>query len=225
VPRTHSVYIEAGKRRVFAGAVDWPGWCRSGRDEDAALEALVAYGLRYGAVVGRSVRGFSAPSEVSALEVVERLPGDATTDFGAPGAVPTSDQQPVDDADTKRLVAILRACWRAFDRTAEAATGATLRKGPRGGGRELDAIVQHVVEAEQSYLRQLGGQYRWTEGGATAETQRLRRAVLATVAAGARGELPAEGPRGGSRWPPRYFVRRAAWHVLDHAWEVEDRAE
>ena len=23
---------------------------------------------------------------------------------------------------------------------------------------------------------------------------------------------------------PRYFVRRAAWHVLDHAWELEDRA-
>jgi hypothetical protein len=26
-----------------------------------------------------------------------------------------------------------------------------------------------------------------------------------------------------SRWPPRYVVRRAAWHVLDHAWEIEDR--
>jgi hypothetical protein len=225
MPRT-PVYLEEGKRRVFAGAIHWPGWCRSGRDEDSALEALLASGPRYKAVIARSVRGFTAPSRASALEVVERLPGDATTDFGAPGAVPASDQRPLDAAETKRLGAILRACWRAFDRTAEAAAGRALRKGPRGGGRELDAIVRHVVQAEQSYLRQLGGKYRWTEGAdATAETHRLRRAVLATLTSGARGELPAEGPRSGKRWPPRYFVRRAAWHVLDHAWEIEDRAE
>jgi hypothetical protein len=35
----------------------------------------------------------------------------------------------------------------------------------------------------------------------------------------------------GSRHPrhidqrPRYFVRRAAWHILDHAWEIEDRID
>jgi hypothetical protein len=38
-----------------------------------------------------------------------------------------------------------------------------------------------------------------------------------------RGELAERGPRGGIRWPARYYVRRAAWHVLDHAWEIEDR--
>ena len=31
------VYLEIGKKRTFAGAIDWPGWCRSGRDEGAAL--------------------------------------------------------------------------------------------------------------------------------------------------------------------------------------------
>ncbi len=36
------VYLEVGPRRIFAGAIDWPGWCRSGRDEETALEALVA---------------------------------------------------------------------------------------------------------------------------------------------------------------------------------------
>jgi lambda repressor-like predicted transcriptional regulator len=24
-------------------------------------------------------------------------------------------------------------------------------------------------------------------------------------------------------WPPRYAVRRGVWHVLDHAWEIEDK--
>jgi hypothetical protein len=24
-------------------------------------------------------------------------------------------------------------------------------------------------------------------------------------------------------WTPRYFVRRMAWHELDHAWEIEAR--
>ncbi len=36
--------------------------------------------------------------------------------------------------------------------------------------------------------------------------------------------LPEAGPRGGKIWLPRRFVHRAAWHVLDHAWEIEDRA-
>jgi hypothetical protein len=38
-----------------------------------------------------------------------------------------------------------------------------------------------------------------------------------------REPLPEKGPRGGIIWPARYFVRRTAWHVLDHAWEIEDR--
>jgi hypothetical protein len=45
------------------------------------------------------------------------------------------------------------------------------------------------------------------------------------LVASVRGELPTEGPRGGVRWSARYTVRRAAWHTLDHAWEIEDRIE
>ena len=56
------------------------------------------------------------------------------------------------------------------------------------------------------------------------EQRRLRDAVLAGLAAAARSEIPARGPRGGLRWRPRYFVRRVAWHLLDHAWEIEDRS-
>lgn len=39
----------------------------------------------------------------------------------------------------------------------------------------------------------------------------------------ARGKELQVGPRGGKRWKPRYYVRRSAWHILDHAWEIEDR--
>jgi len=38
-----------------------------------------------------------------------------------------------------------------------------------------------------------------------------------------RGEIPHQGPRGGALWTPRYFVRRVAWHTVDHLWEIEDR--
>ncbi|MGA9161658.1 MAG: hypothetical protein WB297_12460 [Actinomycetota bacterium] len=38
-----------------------------------------------------------------------------------------------------------------------------------------------------------------------------------------RERVPTAGPRRGKRWVPGYFVRRVAWHVLDHAWEIEDR--
>ena len=31
------VFVEMGKKKTFAGAVDWPGWCRSDRDEKMAL--------------------------------------------------------------------------------------------------------------------------------------------------------------------------------------------
>jgi hypothetical protein len=50
-----------------------------------------------------------------------------------------------------------------------------------------------------------------------------RQAILAGLEAADKGELPEKGPRGGILWPARYFVRRVAWHVLDHAWEIEDR--
>jgi hypothetical protein len=60
--------------------------------------------------------------------------------------------------------------------------------------------------------------------GPEQELARTRQAILDALAASARGEMAPRGPRGGLRWTPRYFVRRVAWHVLDHAWEVEDRA-
>jgi hypothetical protein len=216
--------VETGEKRTFAGAIDWPGWCRSGRDEPAALRALLDYGPRYEAALRGSGLGFWAPEEPTLLRVVERLQGSTTTDFGAPAAAPQRDGDKVLDADLQRLEAILKACWIQFDRAVEAARDMRLQAGPRGGGRDLAEIVEHVVGADEAYLSRLGWSYKGTLGiDAEKEFPRIREAMLAGLGAAAKGELPAKGPRGGKRWSTRYFVRRAAWHVLDHAWEIEDR--
>lgn len=215
-------YLEIGSRRVFAGALDWPGWCRSGRDEDAALEAVVAYGRRYKATLGLAARGFTPPKDQSDLDVVERVPGNATTDFGAPGIPPSADDRPLDGRDLDRHIRVLEASWAALDEAAKAAKGKTLRKGPRGGGRELEAIVSHVMDAEGAYLASLGGRYRAPQS-VRAARDGLRSTMVETLRLRARGEPP---PRPGrsALWSLRYFVRREAWHVLDHVWEIEDRA-
>lgn len=201
-PSKIAAYLEIGKKRAFAGAVDWPGWCRSGRDEGSALQVLFDYGPRYAAVL----RG-------------KRL------GFGAPGATPSADTRPVDDAELRRSRMLLEACWAAFDEAVEAASGKELRKGPRGGGRDLDGIVAHVLDADAAYLSRLAWKHRSNDGGdPSAELARARQAILDAVASAIRGRVPARGPRGGIRWTPRYFVRRVAWHALDHAWEIEDRA-
>jgi hypothetical protein len=133
---------------------------------------------------------------------------------------PAFDEIPLNDSDLRRLQYILKASWRAFDAAVEKAEGKELRTGPRGGGRKLDGIVEHVLGAERGYLSSLGGKVSQSES-----LQGIRQAILKTLEASARGEIAEHGPRGGKRWSPRYFVRREAWHVLDHVWEIEDRLE
>ena len=218
------IYLEIGKKRTFASAIDWPGWCRSGRDEALALQALYDYSPRYASVLQLAGFAFQAPAEPSAFIVVERLPGDATTDFGTPGKFPSSDTTPVDQIELQRFQELLKACWSAFDAAVRHAQGKQLQKGPRGGGRDLERLVEHVLGAEAGYLSALGAKLKANPGESPDEyLERSRQVVLESLAMAARGEMPAQGPRGGVRWSPRYFVRRMAWHALDHAWELEDR--
>lgn len=216
------IYLEKGSKRTFAGAIDWPGWCRSARDVASAVEALLAYAPRYARVLRGARLGFEPPTAVGRLVVTERLPGSATTDFGSPGGHPSSDARPLNAADLRRAETILKACWGAFDRAVSSAGSKSLRKGPRGGGRDLKKIVDHVREAEVAYLSALG----WKPEPALGRTglDRTRREVLEALAYAATHAMPEKGPRGGVRWKPRYFVRRVAWHILDHAWEIEDRS-
>ena len=219
-----NVYLEIGWKQTFAGAVDWPGWCRSGRSEADALQALFDCTPRYALALERAGIVFHPPSDLSSFEVVERLPGNATTDFGAPGLAPSADAQPVDEAELKRLQSLLEACWQALERAAQAAAGKELRKGPRGGGRELEGILNHVLDSQAGYLAQVDWKLpKSADSDLPAKGQLTRRAVLDALARSARGSVAEVGPRGGLRWTARYFARRSAWHILDHAWEIEDR--
>ncbi len=218
-------YLEIGQKRVIAAAVDWPGWCRIARDETAVLQTLVDYGPRYERVVASADLGFVPPPGAASLTVVERVTGGSGTDFGVPSVILAGDYDPVDAAELQRFQALLTAYWAAFDRMVELAAGKELRKGPRGGGRELEGIVQHVLGAESGYLKMLGWKAEPPADNASSQRKLAhhRQQILNGLAAGAAGETETEGPRGGKRWPPRYFVRRLGWHVLDHLWEIEDR--
>lgn len=216
------VYLEVGAKRVLACSVDWPGWCRSGRDEAAALQALLDYGPNYAAVVRSARLGFRAPTRLDELRVVERLVGNATTDFGALGVIPSADRAGATAADYARFERVIRAGWGALDAARRRATGKVLCKGPRGGGRELDAIVRHVVDADSGHLTALGWKVRSSRKIANRAAV-TRSAIIEALRGSALGEIPATGPRGGSRWPVRYFVRRVVWHAIAHAWEIDRR--
>ncbi len=218
------VFVEIGKRKTFAAAVGWPGWCRSGWDERTALQTLIDYGPRHAQVLHRAGADFQSPAEPSELIVAERHVGNATTDFGPPAIVLDADREPIDQAELERLQRLLLPCWHAFDAALKQAAGRALRKGSRGGGRELDAIVDHILDAGLAYL----GRRAWRhtteqEGGAVGERKPTRQAIVKALDAAIHQGLPQRGPRGGIIGPPRHFVRRVAWHVLYHTWEIEDR--
>lgn len=220
------VYLEVVRRRTFASALDWPGFTRSGRDEPGALAALVAAGGRYRAAIGATGAGFAPPLESSGFLVVERVAGNATTEFGAPGVAAPSDNRPIDDEELDRLSGLLRACWSAFDASAAKHEADVLRTGPRGGGRDLAAIVAHVDGADRAYLGALGGalvRARAADGAADS-TRALRDAFLGALRDRAHGVPAPPSRRRNPVWAPRYAIRRSAWHALDHAWEIEDRA-
>ena len=219
------VYLEAAPKRTFAGALEWPGWCRSGQDEASALQALFDYAPRFERLLRQAHMEFEPPEVLSVFQVAERLEGNATTDFGAPDAVLTGDALPMAAAELERLQAILAASWQALNAALHEAAGKELRKGPRGGGRDLDAIARHVLDANASYLGRLAWKAPIGQADSMGEEMaRAREATALALDAAGRGLTPTQGPRGGVLWAARTFARRAAWHLLDHAWEIEDRS-
>jgi hypothetical protein len=218
-PSQIAVLVETTPKRVFASALDWPGWARSGRDEAAALAALTGYTVRYGPVAASAGYPLPRAEGAPALEVVERIEGNATTAFGAPDIRAALDAGPVDAVEGRRLAALVGAAWEALDRVAARAPE-QLRKGPRGGGRDRDAVVAHVLGAENAYARTIGIRLPEPGVGDAAAIAAQREAIRDLLA------LPSDGtPLAARKWPPRYAARRVAWHVLDHTWEIEDRSE
>ena len=214
-----AVAIETGRKRVFATAVDWPGWSRAGKTEEAALEALVGAAPRYAVVAAEAGEAFEAPSGVVDFEIVERAPGDGGTDFGVPGRVTDHDRRPTSDAEAARLRRLVGAAWIVFDRVAAAAP-VELRKGPRGGGRDRDRIVDHVHGADHAYCGVMGIRVAPPSRSDPASVDTMRAAMLTAI-----GRASDGSPIAGRRWPPRYAAARIAWHALDHTWEIEDRTE
>jgi hypothetical protein len=208
------VVLETVDRRTFASAVDWPGWCRSGRTPDEALVALADYAPRY-AGVARVARVRFAVAAGDNLAVISQVPGDGTTTYGAPNAQSPTDLRDLTPGEADRQVRLLRAGWAELDRLAVEAPE-QLAKGPRGGGRDRDGVVAHVIEAERSYARKIGVRHPPFHGDHAAVE--ACRSEVEQVLRAARSGQPMPG------WPARYFLRRAAWHVLDHVWEIEDKS-
>lgn len=215
---TVRVILEVGgKRRVVAGAVDWPGLDRWGTSEEDALDRLSAYLPRYTDVAERAGMG-SAFAQARELVVVERVPGTSSTDFWGIAHVPSQFEHDVlSPADLERRLDLLRACWARFDDVA-ARVSQELRPTARGGGRSRDQVTRHTYGTEPAnWSRKVGIRTELdvvlTPDGLAAH----RRTFLDAIR-----EYNDEG-RPARTWPIQFLVRRTAQHVMDHAWELEDR--
>jgi hypothetical protein len=212
------VILEIGKkRRVVAGATDWPGLDRWGTSEEDALDRLAAYVPRYAGVAERAGRGGEFAAQAG-MEVIERVPGSSSTDYFGIAHVPSEIEREVLSPDAlERRLTLLHACWSHFDETAERVSP-DLRLGPRGGGWTRDEIIRHVhVNEPEQFSRKIEVRtprdVMLTPDGMAAHRAEYLDAFRAYNAEG----------RPARTWPIQFLIRRTAHHVMDHAWELEDR--
>jgi len=219
-----AVALEIGpSRRVFAQALDWIGWCRAGKDEMAALHQLVIAGPRYAPVASRAGLPFVIPPSFETFEVVERVPGTATTDFGAPAVPLASDAKPLTQADIERLIHLLTACWSTFDDVLHSISADLHDKKP-DRGRSPNAMRLHLLQTDRMHLSAFGPAFRQPDLAHMAEQEAaVREQIIAALQALPRGEQFAPRRKSGFTWTPRFAARRSAWHALDHAWELQGR--
>jgi hypothetical protein len=212
------VILEIGrKRRVVAGAMDWPGLDRWGATEDGALATLVSYVRRYAAVAERAGLG-SELARARDVEVVERVPGSSSTDFWGIAHVPSNiEREVLSPADLERRLDLLRACWAEFDAVA-ARVSRELRPGARSAGRSREQIIRHVYLNEpEQFSRKVEVRTPFEDILRPGGLEAHRAAYLDAIRV-----YNAEG-RPARTWPIQFLVRRTAHHVMDHAWEMEDR--
>jgi hypothetical protein len=212
------VILEIGKkRRVVATATDWPGLDRWGTSEDDAIEKLVSYLPRYAAVAERADLA-KAFARARGVEVVERVPGSSSTDFWGIAHVPSRiEREVLSPTDLERRLELLQACWAYFDDVAARAL-AELLTGPRSAGRNRDRIIRHTYGTEPGQMSRKV-EVR-TELDVVLTPKGLAKHREAYLEAIRRYNADGKPAR---TWPIQFLIRRTAYHVMDHAWEMEDR--
>jgi hypothetical protein len=214
------VAVEVGpkEKKAAAMAPDWPGLERGAKTGEAAVERLQAYLPRYAKVAKLAGMGaeFAAISKVA---VVEQYEGTGSTDFwGISFGFSSIDGQRVSSEDLERELTLMQACWAFFD-DVRGRVSAEMLKGPRGGGRDRDRIVRHVVANEQKdWAKKLG--VCTPEDTLVTDDDGLkafREAYCAAIR-----KFHSEGKMART-WPLRYLIRHTAYHTMDHAWEMEDK--
>jgi len=213
--------IERGpkEKRAVAFSIDWPGWSRGARSAQLALETLESYRERYRPVAGLAgmAREFAAAGP---LEIVEERVGTGSTDFWGISFSPSATEQgPMGEAEFKRAITLLRACWAFFDGVS-ARVSPDMRKGPRGGGRDRDRMISHTIRTEsEDFATRVG--LRIPEGAALTPDglRQHREAYIGAMRAYNAGEFE----RRMKSWTLPFLIRHSAFHTLDHAWEMEDK--
>ena len=216
------IVLERGPKakRFVAYSVDWPGWSRGAKTGEVAVETLEKYRDRYRevAVLAGLARDFDAAGP---LRIAEERVGTGSTDFWGISFSPSAtehDQLP--DEELERRIALLRAAWKLFDDVA-ARVSPEMAKGPRGGGRERDEIVRHVMRVESlDFARGVGLEYDEDTAPIAAAARRpYREAYVAAIREYNAGRV-AKRMRS---WTLPFLIRHSAFHTLDHAWEMEDK--
>ena len=209
------VFIEAGSRRVFASALVWPGWARSGKTEELAVAALADYLPRYAPLVKRA--GLTPPA--GSLAITVRHAGLAkNADFGSLGEVAPGDTRPLSTDEGARFAALLEAAWAALLRS--------LRPRPRNCARaRVAAGAIPLRSSSTSSVPRRCTRARWACRKTCGPTR-----DLTPVPCCGGGSAAALRDPGGTVAPPRAWplptaARRIGWHVLDHLWEIEDKSE
>ena len=215
------VMLEIGPKgkKVAAVASDWPGLERGAKTEEGAIERLLSYIPRYITVAKLAGMDSSFASN-PVIDVVERYPGTGSTDFwGISFGFSSIDQQGMSDKTLDHDLALMRACWAFFD-DVRSRVSAEMQRGSRGGGRDRDQIVRHVIANELDWSKKLGllppDYENLTDDGLNAHRDAYCNAIR---------DYHSHGKLAGkiAKWPLRYLIRHTAYHTLDHAWEMEDK--
>ena len=206
-------------KKVAAFAIDWPGWSRGAKAGPAAVELLEEYRDRYRPVA--ALAGLASEFDAAGpLEIVEDHVGVGSTDFWGISFAPSSSEEgPMPEDELERKLTLLQAAWRFFDDVATRVSP-ELQKGPRGGGRNRDEIIRPALGWERADLVRRVGVVADPVVPPTREGLRSHRdeyvAALRTYNA-------EERMARGRNWTIALLLRHTAYHVLDHAWEMEDK--